>query len=402
MKTFFILLLLIPAMLFAGDFGGSFSTGVFMGTPFWNSDNADNLTVVSSDELYFRSVNQLRLYGSFAKKFSFRINVLKSDGFTSVEDSSGYTTDQRLSQTKMYEVFLRYDFSKGYAQLGRIMPFGRWFRGSVDGGAFAVNIGKAMKFSALGGLFVPYGLLYDTDNQKVLAYADLSYAWEKGSVKAKYYYDDDVTKAGLDFFFALSKLRVNGNYGYDFTNSRLSDGSLSLFLQAGKKLNLSLNYYLFRPQDWAFTNVTLSYMIERIMLGLQYRFSASSAFNFNQIMAMTSAHIDYVTYLTYQYRFLNVGFNYLFGQSDIKRLGFTLGGHVKLFEGFVLSGGISPVNYTFYDQTESQTSIAYYLRLRYRIAKYFMVVGNLNYYQNSDVLNNNIRGGIRLVFNFGS
>ena len=402
MKKLIILLIFSVSLLSAGDIGGSFSTGVFMGTPFWNSDNVKDLTAISSEELYLRSVNQLRLHGRFAEKFSFRVNALRSDGFQTVNDSAGMATDVRLSQTKIYEVSLRYDFSAGYLQAGRIMPFGRWFRGSVDGGAFAVNFGKALKFTALGGLFVPYGLLYDSDNQKTLAYADLSYAWDKASVKAKYYYDSDVTKAGLDFFFILSKLRVNGNYGYDFTNSRLADGSLNLFLKAAQKVNLSFNYYLFRPEEWAFTGVELSYMIERFMLGAQYRISAGSAINFNQIMAMTSEHIDYVTYLTYQYRFLNVGLNYLYGQSDIKRLGFTLGVNYAPSSALAISGGISPVNYTFYDQTDSKTSIAYYLRLRYRFVKYFMAVANVNYYQNSDVLNNNIRGGIRLVFNFGS
>ena len=402
MKKLILFVVFLWSFLQASDMGGSFSTGIFMGTPFWNNNNVNDVSVISSDELYLRSVNQLRLYGKFAKKFSFRINALRSDGFSTVEDSAGYATDVRLDQTKIYEAFLRYDFSAGHVQLGRIMPFGRWFRGSVDGGAFAVKIGKALKITALGGLFVPYGVFYDSDNQKTLAYADISYAWDKASIKAKYYYDENVTKAGLDFFFALSKVRINGNYGYDFTNSRLSDGSLNLFLKAGKKVNLSLNYYLFRPEEWAFTGVELSYLIERFMLGAQYRFSANSALNFNQIMAMTSEHIDYITYLTYQYRFLNVGLNYLFGESDIKRLGFTVGGNYKPFDGFVISGGISPVNYQFYDQTDNQTSIAYYLRLRYRFVKYFMAVANVNYYQNSDVVNNNIRGGIRLVFNFGS
>jgi len=68
----------------------------------------------------------------------------------------------------------------------------------------------------------------------------------------------------------------------------------------------------------------------------------------------------------------------------------------------MVSGGIAPVNYTFYDQTDSQTAIAYYLRLRYRFLKSFMAVANLNYYQNTDVLNNSIRGGVRFVYNFGS
>ncbi|HGY55216.1 MAG TPA: hypothetical protein ENK44_05935 [Caldithrix abyssi] len=402
MKTFIILFSLLPTILLAGDIKGSFSTGIFMGTPFWNSDNAKNISVISNDEAFLRSVNQLRLYGNFADKFSFRVNALRSDGFVEVSDSAGYNTGERLNQTKIYEAFLRYDFSVGNIQLGRIMPFGRWFRGSVDGGAFAIKLGQRIRISALGGLYVPYGLVYDSDNQKTLAYADMAVSWNKASLKAKYYYDGNITKAGMDFFFTLFKIRVNGNYGYDFTNSRLDDGSLNLFCKAADRVNISLNYYLFRPQGWNFPKVDFSYLIERFMLGIQYKISTTSTINFNQIVAMTSERKDYVTYLTYQYRFLNIGFNYLFGESDIKRLSLTLGGHYAPSKNFMVSGGIAPVNYTFYDQTDSQTAIAYYLRLRYRFLKSFMAVANLNYYQNTDILNNSVRGGVRLVYNFGS
>jgi len=114
MKTFFILILLVPALIFSAEVGGSFSTGLFMGTPFWNSENAGDLSGISSEELYLRSVNQLRLNGRFAQNFSFRINALRSDGFTTVEDTSGFITDVRLDQTKIYEASLRYDFSAGF------------------------------------------------------------------------------------------------------------------------------------------------------------------------------------------------------------------------------------------------------------------------------------------------
>ena len=205
MKKFILFLFAFTALSVAAEINGSFSTGFYLGTPYWNSENYADKNVIDAEDLFMRSVNQLRLNGKFGDRFKIRLSALRSDGFQS---------DNRLSETKIYQVYGQYDFNAGYVKAGRIVPFNRWIWGSVDGLAAAYVVNERMKITVLGGMHTPYGLLYDSDNAIFAAYSDLSVKFgKKYSAKVKVYNDEDVTKAGLDFYGNNGKLPYSGNYG---------------------------------------------------------------------------------------------------------------------------------------------------------------------------------------------
>jgi hypothetical protein len=392
--TIFLFITLFLNLLCAGGIKGSFSTGVFMGSPFWNADNYKDDNKIDHDDSFLRSVNHLRLKGGISENFTFRFNAARSDGFQG---------DNHLSNTKIYEVFGKYNFSKGYISAGRILPFNRWIRGSVDGGAFSYAISDQIKISAIGGINVRYGKLYDSDNTQTLMYADLALKFKKVSGKLKVYNDDDVTKTGVDFYGSLKKLRYNGNYGYDITNERIADGGMNLFYLISKKLNLLGNYRLFRTDDWKLSKIEFSgYLIERFLLGIRYKAFGNYYLDLRQMVSMTEYNKDYISFINLTGKYFHVGLNYLTGDSDLERIGISVGGQYSLFNGLKIYGGISPVDYMFNDQDDHQRSIAYYFRANYKVLKNLSVGANVNYYQDNEALNASTRGGILIKYNFGS
>ncbi|MBN2710661.1 MAG: hypothetical protein JXR46_16570 [Calditrichaceae bacterium] len=411
MKKLILIILLMAGLIMAGDVGGSLSTGIFTGTPFWNKDNinydASDLKYINYDDMFIRSVNQLRLYGKNFSGFDFRLNALRSDALTYQEkfkfNGILIGEDNRLNNTKIYELFAQYNFSLGYIQAGRIMPFNRWIMTSIDGGGFSLDMSRKIRITAVGGMSVKYGKIWDDENTQTIAYADAAYQSSGYRVKLKYYHDDDIDKAGADFYGGLKKLRFNGNYGYDFTNDRLADGGLNLSYPVKRNILLSGNYLLYRTQNWYFTNVVYNpYMIERFMLGARYLMDNNIQVDFKQLLAMNSERSDYLTYLTVTHKFFTAGVNYLTGGSDMQRFGATLGGNYSPMQNMMISLGISPVDYMFYDTEDHEFSTAVYLRIKYRFMENFQAMGNLNYYDNNNALHANLRGGVRIQYNFGS
>lgn len=399
MKTI-ITLLLSTAFLMAGDFQGSFSTGIYMGTPTWNAGSYDDYPTEAEatesllrSESYLRSVNRLRLKGSFGSVFSYNFNALRSDNFGS---------DPHLDETKIYRAYGQLDFSKMKIQIGRINPFNRWVWGSVDGGAFSVKVNNKLSFSAFGGMNVRYGKLYDADNNYALAYADMMYRGRMAAIKIKAYYDEDVTKIGTDFFGRISKLKYSANYGYDITNSRIADGGLSLFYPLTAKFTASGNYRLFRTDDWKFSRIEFEgYLIERLSLGLRYRLFSNYYIDLKQMLSMTSENSDYITFLNFSARYFNVGVNYLAGQSELQRWNVNLGLRYAPLKNLNLSAGVSPVGYMYPEDQDYQNSLAVYFRASYQFLKHFTAATNFHFYQDNNVLESSYRGGLLIRYNFG-
>ena len=380
--------------IIAGEIDGSFSTGFYWGTPYWNADNYTDDNVIEFDDTFMRSVNHLRLNGKFFDKLTFRVHALRSDGFQS---------ETRLSETKIYQVYAQYDFSNAMIKLGRFVPLNRWIRGSIDGGGYNFTITEKIKFSAMGGLYSPYGKIYDSDNTLGLGYADISMRGKNIGAKAKVYADEDVTKAGADFYGRYGNLNYSGNYGFDFTNSRIADGGLYLMYALNSHLSISGNYRLLRTDIWKINHIDFpSIMIERFSLGLRYKFLTSYYFDLRQMVTMTSEFSNNLTYLNIGGKYFYIGANYLSGDSEYERLGFHIGGKYKLFNSLFLNAGLAPVNYLMDEDEDNLQTMSYYFRLNYKFLKQFTISANFNYYQDNNVLDSTMRGGIQLRYNFGS
>ena len=389
-----IILLLIFSCLQAADFKGSVTTGVFTGTPFWNSDNYKNGNVIDKEDSFLRSVNKIRLQGKFGQNFNFYMQALRSDDFSG---------DNHLSNTKIYQAYGKYCFAKGSVKAGRFLPFQRWIVGSVDGAAFAWQVTQKVTVSAMGGLHVPYGLIYDSDKQIALGYADVAVRLKPVSAKFKVYGDENVLKSGVDFYTHLGKMSVSGNYGFDFSNRQIADGGLGAIWALNKKLVLNANYRLFRTLKGEWGDLQFnSYLIERFLGGLRYEIWGGFYLDAQQMISMTSERKDYLSLLNLSSRYFNIGVNYLSGDSNLERFGLLLGGKYTLFNQLQLSAGVSPVDYLPANETDHLLTIAYYLRAGYRFFDSFSMSLNFNYYQDNPALESKFRGGVQLRYNFGS
>ena len=402
MKKLLIILMCFTASAFSGDVKGSFSTGVFMGTPFWNRESyqlysirsADTTTALRDDS-YIRSVNQLRLKGNFAgKKFEYDLNALRSDGFNS---------DPHTSNTKIYQVYLKYNFNRGYLQAGRLFTFTRWIMGSIDGGAASFDITDAISINAMGGMSVKYGKLYDSDMSQVLGYADMAFRFNRFRFKLKGLYTEDVTKAGVDFWGKLWKIGISGNYGYDITNSQISDGGINLLYIPSDKWTFSGNYRLMRTQMWEWTDFNFTgSLIERFLLGLRYKIRNQYYLDLRQMVSMTTKKIEYLTLVNISAKYFTVGFNYLSAEYGEKRIGINVGGQYTFKNGLYLTAGFSPVNYQYNEFYESLQTTSLYFRAAYQVLDPLQISLNFNYYQNNQVIQDHIRGGLQLRYSFGS
>ncbi len=402
MKKILLLLLCVASTALSGNIKGSFSTGVFMGTPFWNSESyqlyglkSSDTTTVLRNDTYARSVNQLRLKGDFSDKmFEYNLNILRSDGFQS---------ENHISNTKIYEVYFKFNYSRGFVQAGRLFAFSRWIMGSIDGGAASYALSKNITVNALGGMNVKYGKLYDSDYAQALGYADVAFKMDRFLFKVKGLYTENVSKAGVDFRGKLWNIGISGNYGYDITNSQIADGGLNLIYSPSSKWTLSGNYRLMRTDMWEWTDFNFKgSLIERVLAGVRYKMFSNYYLDFRQMASMTIKRIEYLSLVNITGKYFNVGFNYLIGESGKKRIGINLGGKYTMNNGLYLAAGVSPVSYQYNDYYESLQTTAYYFRAAYKILKPLQVSLNFNYYQNNKVLVDNMRGGLQLRYNFGS
>jgi len=394
MKKLFFVLFLSAVLANATGIKGSFSSAFYMGTPFWNADNYSNGNTIAADDAFYRSLNQLRLDAAFGSHFSFRLNMLRSDGFQG---------DNHLSETKFYQAYAQYSFSSGFARLGRFVPFNRWIWGSVDGASVGVSVGKHMRLNILGGLHVPYGLFYDSDRSTAVGYGDLNFRYGLYGAKAKFFYSEQNTKAGLDLFGRNGKLNYGAGYGYDFTNNQTSEGSLHLIYLASQKMTLNLNYRLYMTEPWKLGHTDFNpYMIERVLGSINYRLWNSYSLDWQEMLTMTSKVKDYLSMLTVSGSFFTVGASYLNGESDFNRLGLVLGLHHTFLKSWRVSAGVAPTTYQLVGQSDHQQTMAYYFRSSYRLFKNLSARLNVNFYQDNPALESKYRGGLQLNYFFGS
>jgi len=397
MKKLIFLILAFSITTIAGDFKGSFSTGVHMGTPYWNKTNLEDDGVIDSSDSFMRIVNRLRLNGKFSENFTVGMNAIRSDGFQS---------DNRLSRTKIQQFYAAYKFSSGNIRAGRLMPFNRWIMGSMDGLSVAYKLSDMFSFKAVGGMNVRYGKLYDSDDTQTVGYGEFGIHLKKYGGKIKFYNDEDKTKTGLDFHGKISKLRFNSSVGYNVTDEELSDGSVGLFYPFTKKLTVSGHYRLFRAEQWnisTFDDIYFEgFLIERFMLGFNYKIFDEYTLDLRQMLALTSERSDYISYLTFAGKYFHIGANYLNGDSEYQRMGFSLGGNYSPMRDLYLYAGVSPVNYLLDEGEDNIQSTSIYFRANYKIIKSLGLRLNFNYYNNNNALNETIRGGLNITYYFGN
>jgi len=296
-----------------------------------------------------------------------------------------------------------YDFKSGKVQLGRLMPFNRWIMGSIDGASVSYKISDMFKLHVLGGLNVRYGKLYDSDNNYSVGYAELRFRSKQYGGKFKFYNDEDVSKSGFDVYGRINKLRIATNFGYDLSNERISDGGLNLSYMVNRDFNVSGNYRLFRSDDWKLIKIDFEgYLIERFMIGCNYKIFKGYSIDFRQMLSMTSEKKDYVSFFTFKGKYFHIGANYLTGDSEYQRMGFSVGGNYSPLNGLNLYAGVSPVRNLFDEFEDNQWTTAVYFRADYKVFQCLSARTNFNYYNNNDTLNKNIRGGLNLIYYFGN
>lgn len=394
MKKIFIFLFGLLCSVSAVDFDGSFSTGIYSGTPFWNPDNYSDGNTIDPESSFLRSYNRLRLNGSLTQNIGFKINALRNDGFDS---------ENRLSETKLHQVLLNYRFSKGTVMAGRFMPFSRWIYGSIDGGAVDYFISRQLSVNVYGGVLRQYGRLFEDENTTNLGYADIAYRIKQGRVKVKMLSTEENNRAGIDFYSRYKTLQFSGNWGYNLTDNQIADGGVALFLPVNSTLSISGAYRLMRTEDFILNRIDFSgYLIERFTIGAKVKVFTKHYLDFRQMLSMTSEYNDYLSVLNFIGPFYSVGINYLDGDSDMKRIGFNLGGHYEVIKDLRLSAGVSPVNYMYSYQDTYQRTVAYYLRAGYTVLENLNLALNFNLYDNLQSLHDNYRGGLLLKYNFGS
>ncbi|HQU72015.1 MAG TPA: hypothetical protein PKV71_09165 [Calditrichia bacterium] len=366
MKRLTLLILIWTIVpLFADGIEGQFRTATVFGSGFWSSSEFDNAEEIQFDYPNLRLVNQLRLNGQYGR-MGFYINGLHNAGFA---------TDSTLSEAKIYQAYGQMDFRSGYVKLGRISSLNRWYWGSYDGGAVDYKFNKAMRFSAFGGFGIPYGDWYDADNGVGLAYLDWSYRKAQYGMKLKSMVREEkvgeesetLTRAGVDFWGKFNKLRFSGDYGYDFTNTRISDGGLNLSYQLSPKLHLAGNYRLMRSEPWDFPRLKFSYLTERFVLGARYDITQRYYLRARQIISMNSDFRNYISYLVVGTRNFYLGGNYMTSDYDVERWGFTLGGKFRPFARLLVEGALSPVKFERFGSPDHIQTLASFLKLHYQL-----------------------------------
>lgn len=409
MKTLIIFAVLIVASsvaLHSVEIKGTISTGAYMGTPFWSEENLTGDTRVDKSMNFFRMYNRLSLDGRL-DNFSVHLSGARSDGFN-VENQGldykrfqfyGFDSKYHLTETKIYRAYMQYKLSDGVIKAGRLASFNRWYFGSVDGGALSYKFSKNFSFSGFGGVDVKYGKLYDDNNRKAVAYGDLSYTDGKYGGVLKAMYSDEALKSGIDFFGALAGVRFSANIGYDFTNSRLFDGSIAIFGFAGNDLTWSGNITRFTPYSWSYN---YSSFIDRIQAGLTYKLMPGMRLNFKQMVSRSEDYMNYLSDLSLYYKYFSLGVNYFDGNTNSRRLGLSAGANYSPSKCFRIAAGIASTDYLFsndYEEIE-QNSLATYLKFDWNIAGGLWLGANFNHYDNNRALEQKYRGGLSLQYQF--
>ena len=357
MRTTRLLVIIIAAiaLLKAEGIEGNFRSGIFFGTGLWSQTDFSEQAKIHYDFPNTRLVNQLRLRSKLGP-VTWQING---------SHNTGFANDSTISEAKIYQIMGRYDFSRGHLKFGRIPSLNRWYWGSYDGGAINYRLPKRIQINLFGGLGVPYGDWYDADNTEALVYGDIGYRKSVYGVKLKTIYYDESTRAGVDFWGRFKKLRAAGDYGYDFTNTRIADGGLNLSFEATQQLTLNANYRLFRSQLWDFNRLEFSYLTERFLFAAHYNLNARYYVSLKHVTSMNSDFRNNISYIVLGRKQLYASANYLTSDYGIRRFGTSIGGKLELFKGFWIDGALSPIDYKRRGSSDHIHSLVSYLKLRY-------------------------------------
>ncbi len=408
----------------ASKYDASITSGVFGGIPFWNSENFSDEYAMDPSLKFLRWYNGLNANAEFGD-FSLHLNGSRSDGFDirdDIPESSKYQvhlfdSKYHFSDTRLYRAYAQYKFTGGNVRAGRIQSYSRWLFGSVDGAALSYNISDNFSVSAFGGKGVKYGMFYDSDYDNTVAYADVSYKAGSFRAKAKYFYSDTSSVAGVDLFGKLAGVRYSFNFGYDITNSDIYDGSLALLGYVGKDLSLSANisrYRILLPFEnfqvldnngiyYVPDNLEKTNYIDRFIIGASYKLFAGYSISFRQMVSMRLEQMDYLSYLSLNHRYFYVGLNYLGGDTGYNRLGVSLGGNYKLMDDLRISAGVASVDYMLGDYVDESTqSVTSYLQFNWDILNNLAMRTNLNYYHNNEAFDQKFRGGLSFQYKIKS
>jgi len=389
--NFLLSFLLILGIAKSQNYQASITSGVFTGTPFWNPYYLIGADSINVNDTYLRLYNNIRFSGKM-NNFSVKFSGLRSDNISQ---------DNNISETKLYQLYAKYSFNKGYVKAGRFTEFNRWLIGSVDGAAFKYSVNKNFKLSAYGGLNVRYGNPFKSKKQESLIYGDFAYKTKGLGAKIRYFHTDKLDLAGLDFFSKLGFANINANVGYDLSNNRINDGGLGFNGVIGSRFQWFGNYRLMRSREWQ--SLVFTDFFQRYLIGFSYILPWHFRIDARQFTVTTDKYTNYISYLALQHKYFLIGINYLDGDSYSRRLGITVGGHYSIFKKLQISAGIGSVDYLINDNYYNNVqSLVSYLRIKYKIIDNLIINGYVNYYDKNPVLNENFRGGATVQYKFGS
>lgn len=399
------------------------TSGLFGGTPFWNSENFTDEYAMDPSLKFLRWNNSISANG-YMGNLSLHFSGSRSDGFDirdDVPESNLYQlhffdSKYHFTDTRLYKLYAQYKFTGGNVRAGRIPTFSRWLFGSVDGAQIAYNITDKFSVSAFGGKAVKYGLFYDDEYDNTVGYGEMAYNNNLFSAKAKYLFSEEASKAGMDLYGNLYGVKVSANFGYDFTHSELFDGSLGLFAYLGNKLSLSANasrfnpipifqeFYKINPSNKVANDSILNpFATDRIVVGVSYKLFDNYTISFRQMASRRADNLDYLSYIYLSHKNFYFGVNYLSGDTQNERLGISAGGNYSFCKGCRINAGIASVDYMMnsYDE-ESINSISSFLKFDWEIFDALTLNTNLNYYHNNKVFDQKIRGGLTLQYRIKS
>jgi hypothetical protein len=364
-----------------------------MGTPFWNSENLSGEDAIDTNQSYMRFYNRLRVKSELFDNFNIQVNAVRSDNISG---------DNSASETKLYEVYARYNLSNGYIKLGRFTEFNKWTLGSVDGAAISYKLFEKFTVNAYGGMDVKYGKIYDSDNQNVLVYGDVAYKEKSYGGKVKFMHTDEFDVTGAELYSRFGAFVLSGNTGYDLKNSRIHDGGLGVSGALTNKIRLFGHYHFMRPVSF-WNGYIMPEIYQNINLGLSYRLPWNLSLSGIQAATVTDSNKTYITNVSLSHKYFTFGVNYLSGDSYYNKFGISLGGRYSPIDDLMLNLGIASVdNMINFNQYESNyQSIASYFRANYKFLNNFVLSCYANYYHTDSQYIDNIRGGATLQFNFG-
>ena len=408
----------------AFDYDVTYTTGAFGGTAFWNAESLTGEDAVQVGDEYIRFYNNLRFKSELFDNFKVKFNGLRSDNLSA---------DNNANETKLYELYAKYDFKEGFVKAGRFAEFNRWTMGSIDGFAFRYDFLHHFDIAGYTGFDVKYGDVdygvYKIESYDDLeAHVDLGYHQENISAKAKYFHNHEADLTGLDLFTKFGNTGITANLSYNLTESDIHDAGLGLSGNAfNGKLKYFANYNLLKPRMWNGYFTPESY--QRIQGGLTHTIPWNMSVTGMYMATLTEEVQNHLFNVAFNHKYFTFGFNYMTNGDYYNRFGITLGGNYSPMNNMWLTLGVGTVNYDYtvenyytdyHQMLMAETyeyqllSITSYLRLKYKFFDDFMLNLYANYYHNGITLTGyseddpnfddpfaNLRGGITLQYHLG-